>query len=150
MWSDTWTGEHTPLLIVKRKIRTGEEENIEICIFSIFCIRAKKQGLQYTKRIQPPFLIPECNISLENVLRYIRLHPDESLLYEEADFILGTHDNRTIRRHISVAWQIIKTAGLHISELLSALPSYARVPELKGPGRTRFLFPQWGHTTISG
>lgn len=117
--------------ILVRKIRTKEEENTEILIISIYCIRAKKRGWQYTKRILPPFVIPECNIILEYVLRYIALYPDGSINYEEAGFILCTYDNRTIRRHILLAWHVIRKTSLHLSEFLSALPSYAQVPEPK-------------------
>ncbi len=60
-----------------RKIRTGDEKNTVILIISIYCIIAEKRGLQYTKRILPPFVIPECNIILEYVLKYIALYPDD-------------------------------------------------------------------------
>lgn len=126
--------------ILIRKIRTREEENTEIYIFSIYCIRAKKKGWQYTKRILPPFVIPECNIILEYVLKCIRLHPDGSIDYEEAGIILGTYDNRTISRHILLAWRMIKRANLQIMEVLVSLSSYAHVPEEKtGEGAYNYL-----------
>ena len=57
--------------VLMRKIRNRDFENVEIGVFSIVCGRAKEQGKQYTKRILPPFVIPECNITLENVLEQI-------------------------------------------------------------------------------
>ncbi len=117
--------------ILIRKIRTGEEENTEILIFSIYCIRAKKKGWQYTKRILPLFVIPECNITLANVWRYIVRYPDGVIRYGEAGIILGSYDNRTIRRHILLVWHMIGSANLGLMEFLSALTGYAVVPELK-------------------
>lgn len=126
--------------ILIRKIRTDEEENTEISIISIYCIRAKEKGLQYTKRILPPFVIPECNIILEYVLKYIALYPDISIDYEQAGFILGTYDNRTISRHIELARKMIADTNLHLCELFSSLSSYARLPEEKtGEGEYAYL-----------
>lgn len=125
---------------IVRKIRTGEEKNTEILIISIYCIRAKKRGLQYTKRILPPFVIPECNIILEYVLKYIALYPDGSIDYEQAGFILGTYDNRTIDRHIELARKMIAGTNLHLCELFSSLSSYAHLPEEKtGEGEYAYL-----------
>ncbi|TET24044.1 MAG: hypothetical protein E3J76_03675 [Candidatus Aminicenantes bacterium] len=123
-----------------RKIRTGEEKNTEILIISIYCIRAKKGGLQYTKRILPPFVIPECNIILEYVLKYIALYPDISINYEQAGFILGTYDDRTISRHIQLARKMIADTNLHLCEVFSSLSSYAHLPEEKtGEGKYAYL-----------
>ena len=123
-----------------RKIRTEEDKNTVILIISIYCIRAKKKGLQYTKRILPPFVIPECNIILEYVLKYIALYPYISIDYEEAGFILGTYDDRTISRHIELARKMIADTNLHLCELFSSLSSYARLPEEKtGEGDYSYL-----------
>ena len=102
-----------------------------ILIISIYCIKAKKRGLQYTKRILPPFVIPECNIILEYVLKYIALYPDGSIDYEAAGIILGTLDNRTIHRHIELARKMIASTNLHLCEVFSSLSSYAHLPEEK-------------------
>ena len=119
---------HTELI---RKIRTDEEENTEISIFSIFCIRAKMKGWQYTKRILPTFVIPECNITLLSVWRYIGLYPDGSINYEKAAVILGTLDDRTIGKHIITGWRIIEKANLGLTEFFATLSGYAQVPEPK-------------------
>ena len=94
--------------VLGRKIRTEEEENTEILIVSIYCERAHEGGRQYTKRILPVFVIPGCNITLENVLRYVSQHSEsEGIDYEEASYLLGSYDNRTIRRHVEAAWLMI-------------------------------------------
>ena len=90
--------------VLVRKIRTEEERNTEILIVSIYCERAREAGRQYTKRILPVFVIPGCNITLENVLLYLRRHTEgEQIDYEEAAYLLGSYDNRTIRRHVEAA-----------------------------------------------
>ncbi len=76
-------------------------------------------------------MIPECNITLENVWCYIALYPDGSINYEEAGIILGTLDDRTIRRHILLGWRMIQKTNLSLSELLATFSGYAQVPELK-------------------
>ena len=76
-------------------------------------------------------MIPECNITLENVWRYIALYPDGSIHYEEAGIILGTLEDRTIRRHILLGWRMIQKTNLSLSELLATFSGYAQVPELK-------------------
>jgi hypothetical protein len=65
------------------------------------------------------------------VWHYIALYPDGSIHYEEAGFILGSYDDRTIRKHILLGWQMIEKAGLSLTEILSGLSGYAQVPELK-------------------
>lgn len=126
--------------IIVRKIRTEEEKNTAILIISIYCIRAKKRGLQYTKRILPPFVIPECNIILEYVLKYIALYPDISIDYEAAGIILGTYDDRTIHKHIQLARKTIASTNLHLCEVFSSLSSYAHLPEEKtGDGEYAYL-----------
>ena len=76
-------------------------------------------------------MIPECNITLENVWRYIALYPDGSIHYEEAGFMLGSYDDRTIRKHILSGYRMIEKANLILTEFLSTFPGYAQVPELK-------------------
>jgi len=68
---------------------------------------------------------------LENVWRYIALYPDGSIHYEEAGIILGTLDDRTIRKHILLGYRMIEKANLILTEFLSILPAYAQVPDLK-------------------
>ncbi|MBA7535720.1 hypothetical protein ES705_27978 [subsurface metagenome] len=76
-------------------------------------------------------MIPECNITLASVWHYIVLCPDGSIHYEKAVIILGTLDDRTIRKHILLGWRMIENAGLSLTEVLSNLSGYAHMPELK-------------------
>ena len=55
---------------VRRLVRNGATcQNDEIVVCVIICHIAKRNGKQYTKRLLPPFVISECNISRENVIR---------------------------------------------------------------------------------
>lgn len=127
-------GEIHPLrihAILIRKIRTEVETNTDINIISIYCIGAKKKGWQYTKRILPSFVIPECNITLDKVLRCIKKYPAGRINYEEAGFILGTLDDRTIERHILMGRRMIEKSNVVLAEVLSSLSGYAHIPEMK-------------------
>ena len=120
--------------LLARKIRTGEEENTEILVVSIYCERARNGGGQYTKRILPAFVIPRCNITLENVLCYVSQHTEsEEIDYEEASYFLGSYDSRTIRRHIQGAWRIIGELRLRLSKRLTDLGSSAGPTEAEAP-----------------
>ena len=120
-----------------RKIRRNDTwENEEIIIFSIFCKTAKQRGDQYTKRILPAFVIPECNIMLINVMEYERRWPQERINYSQAQRILGARDRRTIRKHIGEGREIIEETNLALTQVLSELPGFARLPEQK-PGMGR-------------
>jgi hypothetical protein len=73
-------------------------------------------------------------------LKYIALYPDDLIDYEEAGFILGTYDNRTIHRHIQLVRKMIADTNLHLCEVLSSLSSYAHLPEEKtGEGEYAYL-----------
>ena len=82
---------------VGRLIRDNSTyENVEIVICVIICPTAKREGKQYTKRLVPPFVIPECNISLENVFAMYRAMPDGRIDYDRASELLGTVCAKTI------------------------------------------------------
>lgn len=114
-----------------RLVRTGEEHNSKILILAIYCFRAKRQGRQYTKRILPPFVIPECNITLENVLDYLRAHPGQPIDFDAASASLGSYDVRTLKRHIRDGVEMIRRAGVLAGELLALLSAYAHLPPMK-------------------
>lgn len=115
--------------VLIRKVRNGDGENVDILIFSIICRRAKERGMQYTKRILPPFLIPECNITLENVLEYVHRRPGRKIDYERASLVMGAMDNRTIVRHLRLCRLMVAEGCLQLCRVLASLPSYATVPE---------------------
>lgn len=115
--------------VLVRKVRNRDFENVDILIFSIICQTAKERGSQYTKRILPPFLIPECNITLENVLEYVRSRPGRKIDYEQASLVLGAIDDRTIVRHLRLCRRMVAEGCLQLCRVLASLPSYATVPE---------------------
>jgi hypothetical protein len=127
---------------VTRKVRSRAEENVEIKIIVIFCEKAKESGNQYTKRLLPHFVVPECNIDLENVLQYIVLHPDGSVDFDDASQMLGSQDIRTIRKHIAKGMEIIKKTNLTASELLAELPGFATLPAPEGKLSIEYLEDQ--------
>ncbi|MCF6334142.1 MAG: hypothetical protein L3J12_00170 [Spirochaetales bacterium] len=138
-------GEKHPLQIhayVTRGVRSREEENIEIIIIVTHCKTAKERGDQYTKRLLPHFVIPECNIDLENVLQYIVLHSDGSVDFDEASQMLGTQDIRTIRKHIARAMKIIKKTNLRASEILAILSGFGSLPAPEGKLPIEYLEDQ--------
>ena len=117
-----------------RKVRDPESrQNVEIKIFALFCVIAKQRKEQYTKRILPPFVIPECNIMLSSVMGYLAENAQESINYAKAQMKLGAEDPRTMRRHIQQARQIIDTTTAELTQLLAQQVSFARFAELR-PG----------------
>jgi hypothetical protein len=120
-----------------RKIHNSDTwQNEEITILAIFCNTAKKRGDQYTKRILPAFVTPGCNIMLSNVMEYVAQHPEERINYAKAQMILGARDERTIRKHILQGRQIIDETNLRLTQALSGLPGFGRLPEQKPGGGT--------------
>jgi len=113
-----------------RKVRSPEQgENAEIVIVAIICGRAEEAGKQYTKRILPPFVIPNCQIGREGELAYLGQFPDGRIVYRIGNELLGARDIRTIRRHVAMGLATIAAAGLELARLLSGLPAYATLPQ---------------------
>lgn len=112
---------------------------VTITIFSIYCIRAKKQGKQYTKRILPPFVIPECNISFTQVLIYMCTYPDGTINYDIAGHILGTYEQRTIKKHIKRGWEIVNKTIIESLTLITTCLGFASIPEKK-PGKDLLVY----------
>ena len=118
-----------------RKVRNNDTgENEGITIFAIFCEKAKERGNQYTKRVLPPFVTPECNIMLANAMAYIAKYPQQRIInHAKAGEMLGTQDPRTIRKHICGGWQMVAKTNLELTQVLSGLSGFGRLPEQK-PG----------------
>ena len=57
----------------ERLVRCADGRNHELVIVSLICAEAKRQGKQYTKRMLPWFVIPECNIRLDLVVKLLQL-----------------------------------------------------------------------------
>ena len=104
---------------VERFVRnndTYENEAIFLCV--IICHNAKAAGRQYTKRMLPPFVTPECNISLENTLLMYRQMPKVPIDVERASMLLGTYCEKTIRRHY---WMATTYTEIAVSKLIGYL-----------------------------
>jgi hypothetical protein len=112
---------------------------VTITIFSIYCIRAKKQGKQYTKRILPPFVIPECNICFIHVLKYISTYPDGTINYDIAGHILGTYEPRTIRKHIKRGFEIVNKTIIESLAFIATCLGFTSIPEKK-PGKDLLVY----------
>ena len=54
-------------------MRCADGRNHELVIVSLICQEAKQQHKQYTKRMLPWFVIPECNIRLDLMLNLLKL-----------------------------------------------------------------------------
>ena len=104
-----------------------------------FC---RTQSTQYTKRILPWFVVPECNIRLDLVLNLMKReerHPSggAALAYEQADAVIGSACERTIARHRQWARRLVADTKLEASELLVELTAFAELPgvHVAGGGR---------------
>ena len=117
-----------------RKVRdSGSRENVQIRILAIYCAIAKERKDQYTKRMLPPFVIPECNIMLCNVMLYLAENPQERINYAKAQLMLGAQDARTMRRHVQRGRGMVEATTVELTGVLSQQLGFALVPEMK-PG----------------
>ena len=116
----------------ERKIRNPQEgSNETILIISIICERAKQLGGQYTKRMLPEFVVPECNIRHDRVLVLIADQQREHIDYSLAGEILGTVCERTIRRHVQAMRCMIAETLVQAAVLLATLVSFGVLPDAK-------------------
>jgi len=70
----------------------------------------------------PFFIIPECNICLYHILCYLLKYPDITKInYEKAIEMLGTENEKTIRKHIKECGESIKKAGVKVAEILALM-----------------------------
>lgn len=103
-------------------------KNVEIVICVIMCHNAKRNGKQYTKRLLPPFVIPECNISLENVLPMVESMPDGRIDYGMASELLGTVCEKTIRRHYRTGTAFLEKTVLLLAGYLVQAAAFISLP----------------------
>ena len=126
----------------ERLVRCADGRNHRILILSCICEEARRQGKQYTKRMLPWFVIPECNIRLDlvlNLLMLVERHPKGpeagmKLAYERAAGVIGSVSEHTITRHLEWVAQLIAASTLAASELLAELASFAALPEVHAGG----------------
>jgi hypothetical protein len=104
------------------------EKNVEIVICVIICYIAKEEGKQYTKRMLPPFVTPECNITLEHTFRMVDEMPEGRIDYRYAGTFLGTFCYRTIRRHYRMIVVYTEVAVSFLAEYLALIAPFIRAP----------------------
>ena len=105
-------------------------------IVSLICAEAKRQRKQYTKRMLPWFVIPECNIRLDlavNLVKLVERHPGAGmrLAYEHGAGVIGSISERTIARHLEWARRLTAASVLEASELVAELAPFAALPEVR-------------------
>jgi hypothetical protein len=121
-------------------VRCADGRNHQLVIVSLICEEAKRQHKQYTKRMLPWFVVPECNIRLDLVLNLLKLeerHPGSgsALAYEQADAVIGSACEHTIARHLKWARRLVADSTLEASELMAELVAFATLPEVRAGGR---------------
>lgn len=116
---------------LRRLVRCADGVNHQIVIVSIICETAKQAGSQYTKRILPSFVIPECNIRLDLVVQLMeRLAEDDEVDYDQAYALVGSACERTIDRHLDWARRLTAATVLEAVELLATLTPFGVLPEV--------------------
>ena len=123
----------------ERLVRCADGRNHELVIVSLICHTAKQQGKQYTKRMLPWFVIPECNIRLDlvvNLLKLVERQPDTGmrLAHEHGGGVIGSFCERTIARHLGWVRRLIAASVLEASELVAELAPFAALPEVRAGG----------------
>ena len=114
-------------------MRCADGRNHQLLIVSLICQEAKEQHKQYTKRILPWFVIPECNIRLDLVLNLLKLEEraasgGRALAYAQADAVIGSACERTIARHRQWARRLAADTLLEASELVVELAPFTTLP----------------------
>ena len=102
-------------------------------IVSLICQNAKQQHKQYTKRILPWFVIPECNMRFDLVLNLLKLEEQaprggRALDYAQADAVIGSACERTAARHMQWARRLVADTKLEASELVVELAPFTPLP----------------------
>ena len=114
---------------VWRLVRSSETcTNKLILICVIICFAAKGAGKQYTKRILPPFVTPECNITLENTVRMVEAMPTGQINYDLAGELLGTVCAKTIRRHYAMILSFTEVTVSLLAEYLALSAPFTPMP----------------------
>jgi len=114
---------------VGRLIRNpATEQNEEVVICVIICYIAKREGRQYTKRMLPPFVTPECNITLEHTVRMVLSMPEGQIDYSYAGTFLGTFCKRTIQHHYRMIVSFTEVAVTLLAEYLALTSPFIGQP----------------------
>lgn len=114
---------------VGRLIRDpGTEQNVEIVVCVIICYIAKEEGKQYTKRMLPPFVTPECNITLEHTVRMVAAMPEGQIDFRNAGTFLGTFCYRTICRHFRMILTYTEVSVSFLAEYVAVIAPFIQQP----------------------
>ena len=117
----------------ERLVRCADGRNHQLVIVSLICQKAKEQHKQYTKRILPWFVIPECNIRFDLVLNLLKLEEQapsggRALAYAQADAVIGSASERTAARHLQWARRLVAGTLLEASELVAEMAPFTPLP----------------------
>ena len=85
----------------------------------------------YTKRMLPPFVIPECNIRLDLVLRLRQQHTANRSARGNAYALIGSVCERTIARHLRWAQEHSAATLLEVNEWVAELAPFAALPAVR-------------------
>lgn len=122
-----------------RLVRCPDGRNHRLSIVTVICAEARRQGKQYTKRILPWFVIPECNIRLDLVLNLLKLQErgGPALAYEQADTVIGSASEPTIRRHLRWVQRLVAATVLEAAQLVAQAAAFAALPAVRATGGGR-------------
>jgi hypothetical protein len=105
-----------------------------IRIICIICQIAKLAGKQYTKRILPTFLRPNCRVRLDLVFAFYQAHSkaDRYDLESGCDW-LGCLDKRTVTRHLAVMRKAVGQSNTELAAFLAHRPGFANLVQVEPP-----------------
>ena len=117
----------------ERLVRCADGRNHQLVIVSLICQKAKQQHKQYTKRILPWFVIPECNIRFDLVLNLLKLEEQtpsggRALAYAQADAVIGSASEHTAARDLRWARRLVADTLLEASELVVEMAPFTPLP----------------------
>lgn len=115
----------------KRLVRCTDGSNHQHLIVVIICERAREAGTQYTKRMLPWFVIPECNIRLDLVLELRKKHPTAGSARDHGYAVIGSACERTIARHLLWVDDTIAAMLLEVNEWVAELAPFTALPPVR-------------------
>lgn len=104
--------------------------NIAGHVVCVICAVALAQGLQYTKRMLPDFLVPGCVIRLDATLAAVEAGIETAELLDKACSLMGCIDERTVTRHVGLATAAIQRANLQLSQTMARSPETWESPDV--------------------
>ena len=115
----------------ERLVRCTDGSNHQHLIVVIICERAREAGTQYTKRMLPWFVIPECNIRLDLVLELRKKHPTAGSARAHGYAVIGSACERTIARHLLWVDDTIAAMLLEVNEWVAELAPFTALPPVR-------------------